>query len=394
MHLSLVSAVVLGLVSVVLGAPQHGKHTPCSKNTTDIDSHQATPSGQLRGQGQFLGLHPTTTKHTPCSKNSTDIGSHQATPSGQLKGQGQFLGLHPTTTTTTTTATATSPLPPAGKDQEKATPTPTGLGTQLDADSQEQKQPPRKTSCTGRHGPKDVTKQPKSTPPPESTPQQTIEPVFQPLKPTTTPPPAPPASSPELSPTPEPTQHKQDTNFLVQPKDGDKSDDQSSEDSYLKLHNDLRANHRAPALEYNKTIAAYAQDYMKTQNCQKKLTHSDSDHNHQHYGENLAKGYHTAEDSIQAWYDEYKYYDFNQPWKVTGNDTGHFTQIAWKGATQLGCAEKPCEEGSGYGGIYLICNYDTGNVHMGLSPEQEKGTEEEKNEAEYRLYKENVLPHV
>ena len=315
MRLSLVPAVVLGLASAILGAPQHGKHTPCSKNTTDIGSHRATQSGQLRGQGQFLGLHPTTT-----------------------------------------TATATSP--PPGKDQEKATPTPTGSGTQLDADSQEEKQSPIKTSCTGTHGPKDVTKQPKSTPPPESTPQKTKEPVLQPLKPTTTPPPAPPASSPESSPTPEPTQHQQNTNFLVQPKDGDKSDDQSSGDSYLKLHNALRANHSAPALVYSETIASFAQKYADSQDCPKVLQHSGGP-----YGENLGEG-DTVENIIKYWYSEVTDYDWNNP------TYSHFTQIVWVGAKELGCGQKNCGDRF----IYLICNYDKGNIDG--------------------QYKENVLPHV
>lgn len=38
--------------------------------------------------------------------------------------------------------------------------------------------------------------------------------------------------------------------------------------------------------------------------------------------------------ATQAWYDEIKFYNFNQP-KFSA-ETGHFTQVIWKNSQQLG----------------------------------------------------------
>ena len=38
--------------------------------------------------------------------------------------------------------------------------------------------------------------------------------------------------------------------------------------------------------------------------------------------------------AVQDWYDEIKYYNFNQPGYSSA--VGHFTQVVWKGSTNLG----------------------------------------------------------
>ena len=136
----------------------------------------------------------------------------------------------------------------------------------------------------------------------------------------------------------------------------DKSDNLSGvlsdfEKSCLDTHNHYRAIHKAPALVYNKTLAAYARDYVDKQTCIWPLTPSDGP-----YGENLSKGNATAYDSITTWYNEEKLYNYDSPGYF--KQTKHFSQMIWKAAGQLGCAEKSCIPGSEARGIFLMCTYD------------------------------------
>lgn len=58
--------------------------------------------------------------------------------------------------------------------------------------------------------------------------------------------------------------------------------------------------------------------------------------------ENLAAGTgdYTVTDGINAWTDEAKDYDPKNP------TYSHFTQVVWKGTTDLGCALVTCPAGS------------------------------------------------
>lgn len=160
--------------------------------------------------------------------------------------------------------------------------------------------------------------------------------------PTTTPPPtsSPPPESPQTL-EPQPTSKPTDT-----PK-SQPSMDQFTK-TYVDLHNAMRANFSAPPLTYDATIAAYGQNYINGANCQ--MVHSRGP-----YGENLCLGYTDMSECIKAWYNEWHKLDFNNP--DFSSETGHFTQIVWKSATKVGCAEVQCGQGK-----LQICNYDTGNV--------------------------------
>lgn len=115
----------------------------------------------------------------------------------------------------------------------------------------------------------------------------------------------------------------------------------------LTLHNVDRALHGAKPLTWNTTLASFAQNWLKA--CIAK-------HSGGPYGENLAWGYETVTAAIQAWYDEYKQYSYSNP--VYAELTGHYTQMVWKDATEIGCALQLCD---GTGNI-LLCEYDKGNV--------------------------------
>ena len=59
------------------------------------------------------------------------------------------------------------------------------------------------------------------------------------------------------------------------------------------------------------------------------------------------------------WYAEIKDYSWSAP--GFGMNTGHFTQVVWKGTTKLGC---------GRSGDYITCRYcDVGGNMMGAFPQ-------------------------
>lgn len=115
----------------------------------------------------------------------------------------------------------------------------------------------------------------------------------------------------------------------------------------LSTHNHFRAQHRAPALTWDSTLAKYAAQYA---------SHCEFKHSHGPYGENIAAGYPSVTTAITAWYNEQQNYDYQQP--GFSMQTGHFTQVVWKGSTRLGCASVPCDGKNGTPGNYVVCEYN------------------------------------
>jgi len=123
--------------------------------------------------------------------------------------------------------------------------------------------------------------------------------------------------------------------------------------SVLDLHNKLRADHCVPALTWSAQLAATAQEWANR--CV--FEHRQGGN----LGENLAmgtSGAYTAASHVQSWYDEIKDYDFASHRSRTGQAVGHFTQVVWRGSTQLGCGMATCN-----GQDMLVCNYaEAGNM--------------------------------
>lgn len=165
----------------------------------------------------------------------------------------------------------------------------------------------------------------------------------QPPAPSSTKPAAPP---PSPSP-PAPSQPSYDT----------PSDDFAA--TVLKKHNDIRALHGSPALQWDDKLASKAQEVADK--CV--FEHSGSG-----YGENLAAASgdkpDNAGDPITLWHKEEQelgasaYTNYN-----------HFTQLIWKDSTKLGCAIKTCGPHQQVGfdwsdnSYIFVCEYDpAGNV--------------------------------
>ncbi|MGE0382174.1 MAG: CAP family protein, partial [Hyphomicrobium sp.] len=115
----------------------------------------------------------------------------------------------------------------------------------------------------------------------------------------------------------------------------------------LAPHNDFRARHGAPPLTWSAVLAASAQTWAN----QCKLNH---DPNNAGFGENIAWGTTSAAVTVAMWYNEVAKYDFTNPGFTS--QTGHFTQVVWKGSTQLGCGMAMGCPGAFNGG-YWVCRY-------------------------------------
>ena len=123
----------------------------------------------------------------------------------------------------------------------------------------------------------------------------------------------------------------------------------------LAEHNAARAQHCAPPLTWSPKLAAVAQawaEHLRDHRC-------GFDHSRSRYGENLAAGSTGMLDAaaiVGMWTEERAGYDFARG--GFSMDTGHFTQVVWRGTTQVGCGSVTCN-----GMDVWVCNYDPpGNV--------------------------------
>lgn len=121
-------------------------------------------------------------------------------------------------------------------------------------------------------------------------------------------------------------------------------------EQFVAAHNRVRAKHCAGPLTWSSKLAIYAQqwaDTLKSKGCA--FGHSGGQ-----YGENLAAGTEGVLDpeaTVAMWYDEIKLYKF--PDGGFSMQTGHFTQLVWRGTTQVGCGHAQCN-----GNDIWVCEYD------------------------------------
>ncbi|GEM08434.1 hypothetical protein Rt10032_c05g2451 [Rhodotorula toruloides] len=131
----------------------------------------------------------------------------------------------------------------------------------------------------------------------------------------------------------------------------------------LQKHNDLRAKHHAPALTWNAALADAAQAWAN------KCVFQHGGGKALSAGENIAAYSGSKADvayAISLWSDEEAKYNYAKPGYADA--TGHFTQMVWKGTTQLGCAQAYCDPltipgSNSWSGYFYVCEYAAaGNI--------------------------------
>ncbi|KDQ63808.1 hypothetical protein JAAARDRAFT_29854 [Jaapia argillacea MUCL 33604] len=175
-----------------------------------------------------------------------------------------------------------------------------------------------------------------------------------------------PATSPETtitsSPSPSPS-----TSPSSQPNQANTGGSSSSSstttgndiDQYLSAHNSVRAQHGASALTWSDNLASKAQQWAN--GCV--FQHSGGSLGP--FGENLAAGtgssYGIAA-AVGSWTAEVSQYDPSNP------QPSHFTQVVWKGTSQVGCAVQTCAAGTIFPANdgpaqFFVCEYEAqGNI--------------------------------
>lgn len=128
----------------------------------------------------------------------------------------------------------------------------------------------------------------------------------------------------------------------------------------LSRHNTYRKKHQVGNLVRNSEVEKIAQAYSEKLAASGQFQHSGNSFNGNPLGENLYKNYGSSVDGtspVDMWYDEVKLYDFNN--QGFSMNTGHFTQVVWKGSKNLGCGFA-C--GSG---CVVTCNYYPAGNYLG-----------------------------
>ncbi|KAF5027501.1 hypothetical protein F66182_396 [Fusarium sp. NRRL 66182] len=159
------------------------------------------------------------------------------------------------------------------------------------------------------------------------------------------------------------------------PVDAGSSFDLSLDGAYdtimLAYHNIHRANHSASALEWDDTLAGYAENTAN--GC---VFEHDMEQGNGGYGQNLASWGATSDiDDLKnkaaaggitnQWYNSEManwafYGQENPPADMDILLYGHFTQVVWKDSTKVGCATVKCPAGSvlSFPAWYTVCNYN------------------------------------
>ncbi|OCH96482.1 PR-1-like protein [Obba rivulosa] len=194
---------------------------------------------------------------------------------------------------------------------------------------------------------------PSSTPNPASTPE--APPTAAPVVTTQQEPPA----SSAAPTTPSASSSFSDSSPAQKTTSGDPGNGASQSDinEYLSDHNTVRAQHGAAPLTWNNTLADAAQQWAN--NCV--FQHSGGTLGP--FGENLAAGTGSSygiDAAIQSWTSEVSQYDASNP------QPSHFTQVVWKGTTEVGCAVQECSGifDPSFGlAQYFVCEYfPQGNI--------------------------------
>lgn len=182
---------------------------------------------------------------------------------------------------------------------------------------------------------------------------QAVNTVSATLEPTNT------TTAATVSATTEPTST---TTTATQPITGTVTPAASTANVLLDAHNEWRQKYGVPALVWDDTVAAVAQDWANQIAASNKFEHRPNNK----FGENIwagTTGFFVPTDAVNSWGSEVANYDFTTNTCKTGEVCGHFTQLVWSTTTKVGCGKA-----AGNGNDYYVCNYDPPGNFIGQTP--------------------------
>ena len=120
----------------------------------------------------------------------------------------------------------------------------------------------------------------------------------------------------------------------------------------LEAHNRYRRKHHVPPLALNKDLCKIAQSYAQRLLATNSFEHSQNKYKGNELGENLymcSGKVATGEMATTDWYNEIKMHNFRKDFQ---SETGHFTQVVWKGTEEVGFGV--ANKGNTY---FVVANY-------------------------------------
>ncbi|XP_034935535.1 uncharacterized protein [Chelonus insularis] len=130
----------------------------------------------------------------------------------------------------------------------------------------------------------------------------------------------------------------------------------------LETHNYYRSRHGVPPLRLNKQLCKTSQDWANILATKGRLEHRANIE----YGENLycmwssnPKTIVNGDEPVNDWYAEEVQHQYNR--EPTTLKTGHFTQVIWRGSTELGVGMSRNRNGE----VYVVCNYNPAGNFLG-----------------------------
>ncbi len=156
--------------------------------------------------------------------------------------------------------------------------------------------------------------------------------------------------------------------------DGESSTAPAAWKGNLQQHNCARktvlpaASPAIPLLRWSNGIAATAQTYADQCTWQHSGTPG--------LGENLyARAPWASAQTTAAtdWAEEWAHYNYASNSCAGGQQCGHYTQMVWRGTSDLGCGIRNCSTGSPFGSQYpnwtlVVCNYNPPGNYIGQRP--------------------------